>query len=273
MEQNIEQGVTRGLTSIQQSQQIKRDYPFPTEVISLPTKGLVYPESSPLASGEITIKLLTAKEEDILTSTNLIRKGIVLDKLLESIIVEPGVKIDDLYVGDKNAILIASRILAYGSDYSITVTDPKENEPVDVKVDMSKLNTKEVNESIFNRINEYQFTLPKSGVTIKFKLLTHADEIAINKDIEASEKNLKQPNEVTARFRRIILEVDGNRDTGYITNFVMNRLESKDARALRNYINEISPDVDFTFEYTSPFTGEKEALKVPVGVDFFYPAD
>jgi hypothetical protein len=271
MEQNIEQSVTRGLTSTQQ--QPKKDYPFPTEVISLPSKGLVYPESSPLASGEITIKLLTAKEEDILTSTNLIRKGIVLDKLLESIIVEQGVKIDDLFIGDKNAILISSRILAYGSDYNITITDPTENEQVDVKVDMSKLNMKEVDETLFNRNNEYQFTLPKANVIVKFKLLTHADEIAINKDIEASEKNLKQPNEVTARFRRIILEVDGNRDTGFISNFVMNRLESKDARALRNYINKITPDVDFTFEYTSPFTGDKEALKVPVGVDFFYPAE
>lgn len=271
MSENIEQQVTRGLNS--QPQQSTRSFPFPTEVISLPSKGLVYPETSPLASGEITIKLLTAKEEDILTSTNLIRKGLVLDKVLESIIVEPGVKIDDLFIGDKNAILIASRVLAYGADYQVTVTDPTELEPVDVNVDMTKLGIKEVDDSIFNRINEYDFILPKNGNKIKFKLLTHADEQAINKDIEASEKNLKQPNEVTARLRRVIIEVDGNRDRGYISNFVVNKLESKDARALRKYITDITPDVDFTFEYTSPFTGEKEALKVPIGVDFFYPAD
>jgi len=275
MNENIEQQVSRGLgvQQPQQAQQSQRNFPFPTEVISLPSKGLVYPESSPLATGEITVKLLTAKEEDILTSTNLIRKGIVLDKLLESIIVEPGVKIDDLFIGDKNAILIASRILAYGADYQVTVTDPIEGEQVDVNVDMTKLGIKEVDDFVFNRMNEYDFTLPKKGNQIKFKLLTHADETAINKDIEASEKNLKQPNEVTARLRRIIVEVDGNRDKGFISNFVINQLESKDARALRKYITSITPDVDFTFEYTSPFTGEKEALKVPIGVDFFYPAD
>ena len=275
MEQNIEQQVTRGLGAQAQPQvqQTRRDYPFPTEVISLPSKGLIYPEGHPLATGEITIKLLTAKEEDILTSTNLIRKGLVLDKLLESILVEPGVKIDDLFIGDKNAILIASRILAYGPEYDVTVNDPKENEPVDVKVDMTKLGIKEVDETLLNRRNEYDFTLPKSGTKIKFKLLTHADESMVQKDIDASEKTLKQPNEVTARLRRTIIEVEGNRDLGTVSNFVMNRLESKDARALRKYITQVTPDIDFTFEYTSPFTGEKEALKVPIGVDFFYPAD
>jgi hypothetical protein len=275
MEQNIEQQVTRGLGAQAQPQvqQTRRDYPFPTEVISLPSKGLIYPEGHPLATGEITIKLLTAKEEDILTSTNLIRKGLVLDKLLESILVEPGVKIDDLFIGDKNAILIASRILAYGPEYDVTVNDPKENEPVDVKVDMTKLGIKEVDETLLNRRNEYDFTLPKSGTKIKFKLLTHADENMVQKDIDASEKTLKQPNEVTARLRRTIIEVEGNRDLGTVSNFVMNRLESKDARALRKYITQVTPDIDFTFEYTSPFTGEKEALKVPIGVDFFYPAD
>jgi hypothetical protein len=275
MEQNIEQQVTRGLGAQAQPQvqQTRRDYPFPTEVISLPSKGLIYPEGHPLATGEITIKLLTAKEEDILTSTNLIRKGLVLDKLLESILVEPGVKIDDLFIGDKNAILIASRILAYGPEYDVTVTDPKENEAVDVKVDMTKLGLKEVDETLLNRTNEYDFTLPKSGTKIKFKLLTHADENMIQKDVDASEKTLKQPNEVTARLRRTIIEVEGNRDLGTVSNFVMNRLESKDARALRKYITQVTPDIDFTFEYTSPFTGEKEALKVPIGVDFFYPAD
>ena len=272
MEQNIEQQVTRGLSTPTQQTQ-KKSYPFPTEVISLASKGLVYPETHPLASGEITIKLLTAKEEDILTSTNLIRKGIVLDKLLESIIVDNNIKIDDLVIGDKNAILVASRVLAYGPEYDVVINDPIENEPVNVKVDISKLSIKEVNESILNRNNEYDFLLPKTKVAIKFKLLTHADEMAIQKDTEASEKISKQPNEITSRYRRIIIEVDGNRDLGYISNFVMNQLQAADSKALRKYINEITPDVDFTFEYVSPFTGEKEALKVPIGVDFFYPAD
>jgi hypothetical protein len=274
MSENIEQQVTRGLgAQPQQYQQVRKDYPFPTEVISLPSKGLTYPESNPLSKGELTIKLMTAKEEDILTSTNLLRKGIVLDKLLESIVVEPGVHINDLLIGDKNAILISSRILAYGPEYNVTITDPNENEPVDVVVDMTQLKIKEIDESQLNRNNEYEFKLPKTGTNIKFKLLSHMDELAITKDIEASEKALKQGNEITTRLRRVIIEVEGNKDLGYISNYVINQLQAADSRALRKHIQALTPDIDLSFEYTSPFTGEKEALKVPIGLDFFYPTD
>ena len=126
---------------------------------------------------------------------------------------------------------------------------------------------------MFNRKNEYDFTLPISKSQIKFKLLTHTDELAINKDIEASEKTLKQGNEITARYRRIIVEIDGNRDLGSISNFVSNRLLAGDSKALRKHMASMTPDLDLTFDYESPLTGEKEALRIPFGVDFFYPAD
>ena len=270
-QQNVEQQVTRGLGATPSYEQ--RNYPFPTEVISLPSKGLCYPEQHPLSKGEITIKLMTAKEEDILTSTNLIKKGIHIDKLLESIIIEPGVSPNDLLIGDKNAVLVASRVLAFGSDYDITVNDPSENEPVEVTVDLSKIQIKEVDETKLNRRNEYDFILPISKTPVKFKLLTHGDEVAISKDIEAAEKTLKQGNEITARYRRIIVEVDGNRDFGHISNFVTNRLLAGDSKGLRKYISQITPDLDLKFEYESPFTGEKEALRIPFGIDFFYPSE
>lgn len=272
MEQNIEQQVTRGLGNTP-NQQPRKDYPFPTEIISLPSKGLVYPESSPLSSGEITVKLMTAKEEDILTSTNLIRKGIVLDKLLESIIVDTSININDLIIGDKNAILISSRVLAFGPEYNVTINDPNENEPVEVKVDMSQLKIKEIDETKLNRNNEYDFILPKTKTPIKFKIMTHGDEVAVNKDIEASEKISKQGNDIQARYRRLITEINGNREIGYISNYVANQLLAADSKALRKHISEMSPDVDLSFDYTSPFTGETEALKVPLGINFFYPAD
>ena len=124
-----------------------------------------------------------------------------------------------------------------------------------------------------NRENEYDFILPKTKTPIKFKIMTHGDELAVNKDVEASEKISKQSNEIQARYRRLITEINGNREVGYISNFVSNQLLAADSKALRKYINEISPDVDLTFNYTSPFTGETEALKVPIGVNFFYPTD
>lgn len=270
MEQELEQQVTRGLGAT--AAQPSRNFPFATEVITLPSKGLCYPEGNPLAKGEVTIKLMTAKEEDILTSANLIRKGIHLDKLLESVVVEPGVKIDDLLIGDKNAILIISRMLAFGAEYEVTVSDPISGEDVVRKIDLSKLKTKEVDEAILNRNNEFEFVLPKSKTPIKFKLLTHGDEVAIQKDVEASEKITKNGNEITARYRRIITEVDGSRDLGSISNFVSNRLLAADSKALRKAIGELTPDLDLTFDYENS-AGETEALRIPFGSDFFYPAE
>jgi hypothetical protein len=272
-QQNVEQQVTRGLGNQQTAQSQTKSFPFPTEVITLPSKGLVYPESSPLSKGEITIKLMTAKEEDILTSTNLIKKGIQLDKLLESIVVEPGVNVNDLVIGDKNAILITSRILAFGPEYITKIVDPFDSEETEVNIDLTTIKVKEVDESLLNRQNEYSFILPNSKTPIKFKLLNHGDEIAINKDIEASQKTLKTSNEITTRYRRMIVEVDGNREFGYISNFVSNRLLAGDSKALRKEVNKITPDLDLKFDYTSPITGETEALRIPFGIGFFYPAE
>ena len=87
------------------------EHKFPTEVIDLPSLGKVYPKDSPLADGKIELKYMTTKEEDILMSQNLIKKGVVIDKLLDSLIVTEGIKQDDLILGDKNAVLVAARIL------------------------------------------------------------------------------------------------------------------------------------------------------------------
>ena len=99
------------------------DYKFPTEMVDLPSKGYFYFDGHPLSSGKVEVKYMTAKEEDILTSTNLIEQGIVIDKLLESLIVDKNIKVDDLLIGDKNAIMIAARILGYGKDYEFNLRD------------------------------------------------------------------------------------------------------------------------------------------------------
>ena len=92
----------------------KKEQQFPTEIIDLPSQGKVYPKDSPLTTGKLEIKYMTTKEEDILTSQNLIKKGVVIETLLSSLIVTPDVNVGDLVLGDKNAVMIAARILAYG---------------------------------------------------------------------------------------------------------------------------------------------------------------
>ena len=109
------------------------DYKFPTEMVELPSKGYFYADGHPLSSGKVEVKYMTAKEEDILTSQNLIQQGIVIDKLLESLVVDKSIKIDDMLIGDKNAIMVASRVLAYGKDYEFTY------DGVEHSVDLSTL--------------------------------------------------------------------------------------------------------------------------------------
>ena len=135
------------------------EFKFPTEVIDLPSKGLVYPETSPLSSGTIELKYMSAKEEDILTNQNFIEKGIVIDKLLQSMIVS---KIDynELILGDKNAILVAARILGYGSDYQVQIND-KYGKALEANIDLSKLENKPLDESLFEKgKNAFDFILP-----------------------------------------------------------------------------------------------------------------
>ena len=237
---------------------------LPTETVLLPSKGLLYPEGSPLAKGEIEMKYMTAKEEDILTNTNYIAQGVVIDKLLESLIVTEGVNFNEILIGDKNAIMLAARILSYGAEYPVTYLGKE------YKVDLSTINEKNIDTSIFkDRKNEFEFTLPTSKLKLTYKLLTHADEKSIEKDIEGGKKIDQNANkEVTTRLRHMIVSLDGSDDKNQINDFVSNYMLASDARALRDQAAEIQPDVDLKFH---PDGGPKEGVDLPIGVNFFWP--
>jgi len=243
---------------------------IPTETISLPSKGLLYPETSPLSKGQIEMKYMTAKEEDILTNTNFIRQGTVIDKLLQALIVTP-IEYSDLLVGDKNAILVAARVLGYGKDYTFKYTNQR-NQESEVTVDLSALEDKQIDESLFKRgANEFSFSLPHSGNNITFKLLTHGDEKKIDDEIKGLQKvNPNSSTDVTTRLKYIITSVEGKRDQKDIREFVDNYLIAKDARSLREYYTKISPDVNLTFKpEDESYTGE--GIAIPVSINFFWP--
>jgi hypothetical protein len=252
-------------------------YEFPTEIVDLPSKGLVYPEGHPLRKGNVEIKYMTAREEDILASQSLIKKGVVLDKLFESVVVEKGVDINDIFIGDKNAILLATRVMGYGADYQVEVTDPFTLEAQNVTIDLGKVKTKDFDEKSLSGDNIYKFKLPKSGKELEFKLLTHGDEAEITKEIQALARLYKGKGEksfdVTTRLKYMIQSVDGNQDRGFITNWVQNGFLALDTKSFRKYVRELSPDMDLKFEFTSEVTGEQEALDIPFGISFFYPSE
>jgi hypothetical protein len=251
-----------------------KSYNFPTETVPLPSKGLLYPKDHPLASGFIDLKYMTAREEDILTSSNLIKQGTVLDKLLQSLIISP-VRYDDIYVGDKNAIMIAARILGYGKDYEIEVEDPfSPGTKQQLTIDLQDIKDKEIDWNLIpENENKFEFTLPNSKRKITFRLLTHGIENQITQDLKL--KKLKKSDgidrEFTTRLKHIITSVDDETSRLYIDNFVDNELFSLDSRALREYIKEVSPDIDLTFEFLSDATGESISMEIPMGTSFFWP--
>ena len=237
------------------------NFKLPTEQVDLPSKGLLYPKDSPLASGTIEMKYMTAKEEDILTNQNYIQKGIVIDKLLESLIVTK-VNYNDILIGDKDALLIASRILGYGKDYDFNYAGEK------IVVDLTTLKNKELDESlVIDRKNSFSFKLPHTDNTITFRLLTQKDEKDIQREIDGLKK--VSPNaskDLSTRMKYMITSINGASENSAVRDFVDNGFLAKDARAFRDHVKSISPDVDMNVV----LEGGEEVV-VPVGLNFFWP--
>jgi len=236
---------------------------LPTETVDLPSKGLLYPEGSPLATGKIEMKYMTAREEDILTNGNYITNGTVIDKLLQSLIVTEGIVYGDLLTGDKNAIMIAARILAYGKEYTTTVKGKQET------IDLSQIKEKEINQDLYKeRKNEFLFQLPNTDNVVTFKLLTHSDEASIEREMKGLKKiNKDSSTTSTTRLKHIILSVNGSTEKKDIRDFVDNGLLALDARALRDEYSRFNPDIDLIV-YVD---GVEEGVDLPITLNFFWP--
>jgi len=239
-----------------------QEFKIPTETIELPSQGLLYPKDHPLSSGTVEMKYMTAREEDILANQNYIANGTVIDKLLKSLIVTK-VDYNDLVVGDKNAIMIAARILGYGPKYKFEYNGEED------EVDLSKIDNKKIDKKLFTPgNNEFSFVLPYSKNKITFKLLTHRDEQKINKEIEGLQKLNKDANPVVStRLKFQITSVNGDSDPPTIRSFVDKALLAQDSRAFRKHISDIQPDIDLTFFPR----GTKESRPIPISLRFFWP--
>jgi len=252
---------------------------FPTEMVSLPSQGWFYDSKNPLSSGEIEIKYMTAKEEDILTSANLIKKGIVFDKLLQALIVDKKINYDDLLIGDKNAIMIAARILGYGKDYEVEIDDPSKpgTKQTDV-IDLTQFDAAEYDGSTQTELNknEFSFELPQSKRNITFQALTESKERKIKHQLEAQKKQARRmkdttDRQLTTRLKNTIISIDDDTSQESINHFVDNELFAADSRALRTQINKVVPDVDLTYEFISEETGERREMLLPMDLGFFWP--
>lgn len=239
-------------------------FKFPTEIIELPSKGLVYAEDNPLSSGKIEMKYMTAKEEDILSNQSYIQKGVVLDKLLQSLIVSK-INYQDLIVGDKNAIMIAARVLGYGKDYEFEYKGER------VTVDLSLLENKPFDETLISQgQNEFTFTLPSSGAVITYKLLTHKDEMAIEAELRGLKKiNKNSSSDVSTRLKYMITSINADTDRKSVREFVDTYFLAQDARSFRKHVAEHQPDVNLNTQVD--LMDGVEDIDIPITVNFFWP--
>jgi hypothetical protein len=247
------------------------EFKIPTETITLPSKGLLYPKDNILSKGEIELSYMTAKHEDILTNINYIKNGTVIDKLLESLVVTP-INFEDLLIGDKNAIMIAARILGYGKNYPIQFYNESTNQQEEYTVDLTSLNEKTVDMSLFKAgVNEFSFTLPQSKNNVTFKLLSSKDEKKIDQEIKGLKKLYPdQSFDLTTRLKFIITSIEGSREVKDVREFVDKYLIAQDSRALRDYYNEVMPDIDLKITVNKDGYIQED-VTLPISVNFFWP--
>lgn len=251
----------------------KAETKFPSETINIPSKGWFYPTDNPLSSGQLELKMMSAREEDILSSKNLIQKNIVLDKLLESVVINKAINLDDMLICDRNAAFFALRRLAYGDDYDATMTCGRCGKETSISIDLSKMDNRPFDFEKYPRgVNSFDFLLPYSKVSVTYKLLCKRDENAIDAELVGMAKISKDfTREVTTRLSHIITSVNGNAEKAAIRRFVNDELVAKDSLALRNHFRNSMPDIDTTFDFTCSNCGLERKEETPMGVNFFWP--
>lgn len=243
---------------------------FPFETIDLPSKGLLYPKTNPLSSGRIEIMIPTAKHEDILTNQNFIQKGVVIDKFLQAVIKSP-IDYNDLVTGDKDAIMMASRMLAYGPEYTVNITCPKCGEKEsDYSINLNELEfkTTELNNQ---NVNEFSFVLPHSKTSITFKSLTIGDEKRIEEELTYLKKISKDVPELSTRLKYVITSVNGDKDNKKIREFVDKQLTSRDSLELRKHMITVIPGVDMKHIFKCKECEAESVMSIPMSIQFFWP--
>lgn len=271
--------------SIQQETNVAQSLNFavPTEFVDLPSKGLFYPPNHPLHGVEsLEIKHMTAKEEDILSSQSLIRKGVAIDRMLQSVLINKDVQVKDLLIGDKNALTVAARVTGYGADYVTNVTCPAcsteqefDFDLTDVTITGASFDREELNEQLegveITENNTFLVDLPKSNLQVELKMLTGADEEKLAKFQKQKEKTSNSASTVlTDTLKSIITCVSGVKDRKQINQFVDN-MPAMDSRFLRSVYQKLIPNIDMTQTFTCRECGHEQDLEVPVTTDFFWP--
>jgi len=247
----------------------------PTDFVELPSKGQYYPEGHPLCGQEhLEIRQMTAKDEDILTSAALLKKGVAVERLIQNLIVDKNIKTEDILVGDKNAILITARTSAYGASYETKIQCPFCNHYSNYEFDLNDVKTQggesDVEGVTITENKTFMVTLPTTKAQAEIRLLTGADEQKFMFMLQQHKKhNLKQTT-VTDQMKMFVVSVNGAADPTQVSNFIDN-MPARDSRHLRSVYAKINPTVDLTQYFACLYCNSETKLEVPLTADFFWP--
>ena len=251
----------------------------PTEFVELPSKGQFYPEGHPLHNEDtIEVKHMTAKEEDILTSRALLKKGIAIDRLLQSLIVNKNIKPHEMLVGDKNAIMIAARISGYGSEYNTRITCPNCSAVNEPEIDLEEVKKTKLAfdadglENVEGPTDNGTFliTLPVTKAVVEVKLMTGADEKRFSDRVQMRKKNRQREAMLTDQFKTFVVSINGNTVLHQLFQYIDN-LPVKDSRYLRSVYSELTPSVELKHDFMCNDCGYEQEVEVPITAQFFWP--
>jgi hypothetical protein len=259
-----------------QTKDVMRDdfgFEIPVESIPLPSAGLIYPEESPIHCKEtVDIRSMTAREEDILTSRALIKKGTVITELIKSCLTDKRIQVPDMVAGDRNAIMVALRITGYGAEYDVEADCPKCGTRSKQQFNLADMPIKRLEiEPVAKGQNSFEFKLPVTKKTVHFKFLTGRDEEEISTIQERAKKQgALADNIVTTRLQYSIISIDGKTDRSSINGFIRN-MPARDSMSLRKYIEANEPGIEMKGEFDCGSCGEQSEVRVPLGASFFWP--
>ena len=249
----------------------------PTQFVDLPSRGEFYPENHPLHNKEsVEIKYMTAKEEDILTSKALLKEGVAIDRLLQSVVIDKDININSLLVGDKNALIVAARVTGYGSEYQTKVTCPSCSTTEEYSFDLEGAPLKDTSTALedYNATktdrNTFLVQAPLTQAQVEVRLLTGADEIKSFKEAQRKAKRKLDETPLTDQFRMFIVSVNGDTDPLTIRSFIQ-AMPARDSRYLRTFYSDVTPNIDLNQVYECSSCGYSADMEVPLTADFFWP--
>ena len=245
----------------------------PTEFVQLPTKGKFYPDGHPLhLIPEVEINYMSAKEEDILTSQALIARGIVIDRFIQSVLVDQSVDVTSLYPGDKNAILIAARATGYGPEYEAMVSCPACGHGHEHTIDLINLPIKEVPEDInLTPAGTFNVLLPVTKFSAELKILTAQEQRYLEKNKEANRKNNLPESNRTDFLKMVVVSINSIRDRFELEQFIDN-MPAQDSTTIKKTYDEVEPSLLMDQETECPKCNHTVVREVPLGLSFLWPA-